>query len=156
MRIPEKIEGEPVTSIGRVSRSSVYGAFSGSGIMEIYIPNTMTIIGEGAFSNCTGLTSINLPENLTSIENKAFWGCTGLMNITIPNGVTKIGGWAFNSCTGLTSITIPESVTRIGDLAFENCESLTNVTYKGITYSYNNDIRIRDFSQEFYDAVNGK
>ena len=69
------------------------------------IPNSVTSIGENAFSNCTGLTSITIPNSVISIGNFAFNGCTGLTSVTIGNSVTTIGDYAFGYCTDLASIT---------------------------------------------------
>jgi len=91
--------------------------------------STFTIIGDGAFSGCTGLTSVTIPASVTIIGDGAFSGCTGLTSITIPNSVTSIGEWAFSDCTGLTSVTIPGSVTSIEESAFYLCGSLTSVTF---------------------------
>ncbi|MCR5137090.1 MAG: leucine-rich repeat protein [Oscillospiraceae bacterium] len=99
-----------------------------SDIKEAMIPESVTNIGESAFSGCSGLTSITLPESVTSIGTSAFSGCTGLTSITIPESVTSIGMNAFSGCTGLTSITLPESVTSIGTSAFRGCSSLTSIT----------------------------
>ena len=98
------------------------------GCKNSIIPNSVTTIGEGAFSGCTNLTSITIPNSVTNIGGGAFYGCTGLTSITIPNSVTRIGDYAFRSCTGLTSITIPNSVTSIGDYAFSGCSGLTSIT----------------------------
>jgi len=65
------------------------------------------LIGNGAFSYCTGLTNISIPEGVTSIGNHAFYNCTKLTSIRIPENVTSIGEEAFSVCTSLTSITIP-------------------------------------------------
>ena len=111
-----------VTSIGS-------GAFSGcTGLTSLDIPNSVTSIGSGAFSGCTGLTSVTIPNSVTSIGSGAFSGCTGLTSITIPNSVTSIGINAFSGCTGLTSTTIPNSVTSIGWGAFSGCSGLTSIT----------------------------
>jgi len=92
------------------------------------IPNSVTSIGNWAFSGCSGLTSITIPNNVTSIGNGAFSYCSGLTSITIPNSVTSIGNWAFSHCSGLTSVTIGNSVTSIGNCAFYNCSGLTSIT----------------------------
>ena len=91
------------------------------------IPNSVTTIGEGAFSDCKSLISINIPNSVTTIGEQAFWGCRSLVNINIPNSVTTIGRSAFKSCRSLTNINIPNSVTTIGDSAFWGCKSLVNI-----------------------------
>ena len=71
--------------------------------------------------------SYTIPESVTSIGDRAFSWCTSLRSITIPDGVTSIGRSAFSTCTSLTSITIPDSVTG-GTGDFSHCRSLTSVT----------------------------
>ena len=77
----------------------------------------------------TNLTSLTIPNSVTSIGDFAFSGCSKLKSINIPENVTSIGNYAFNNCDSLTSITIPNSVTSIGDGAFSWCESLTSVVW---------------------------
>jgi hypothetical protein len=48
----------------------------------VTIPNSVTSIGDEAFSYCTGLTSITIPNRVTSIGRDAFFGCTGLTSVT--------------------------------------------------------------------------
>ena len=111
-----------VTSIGE-------GAFSYcTGLTSVTIPDSVTSIGNSAFYGCSGLTSVTIGNSVTSIDNYAFDGCTGLTSVTIPDSVTSIGNYAFDGCTGLTSITIPDSVTSIGESAFSGCSSLENIT----------------------------
>ena len=108
--------------------SIVNKAFERSNIVSITIPNSVTSIGEYAFSDCSSLTSITIPNSVTSIGDDAFIDCSSLTSITIPNSVTSIGGGAFCRCSSLTSITIPNSVTSIGGGAFNSCSSLTSIT----------------------------
>ena len=82
--------------------------------MFVYLPKTYT----GHYS---------IPENITKIIGGAFSECSGLTSVTIPNSVTSIGGHAFFYCSGLTSVTIPNSVTSIGDWAFDCSDNLKNV-----------------------------
>ena len=91
------------------------------------IPDSVTSIGDSAFSWCSSLTSITIPDGVTSIGSFAFFRCSSLTSITIPDGVTSIGSAAFYFCHSLTSITIPNSVTSVGDEAFCDCYSLTSV-----------------------------
>ena len=91
------------------------------------IPNSVTTLGNYAFSGCTDLTSITIPNSVTTIGESAF-AFTGLVSITIPKSVTSIGGYAFMDCSSLTEITIPNSVTTIGFAAFFGCDNLTTAT----------------------------
>ena len=85
------------------------------------IPNSVTSIGDKAFSGCRSLQSVTIPNSVKSIGDGAFIGCESLQSITIPNSVTSIGDCAFSLCKSLQSITIPNSVTSIGDGAFCGC-----------------------------------
>ena len=97
------------------------------GCKNTIIPNSVTSIGGGAFSNCVDLTTIEIPNSITSIGTNAFYNCSGLTSIVIPNSVTSIELEAFSFCSGLTSIEIPNSVTFIGQSAFWDCTSLTSI-----------------------------
>ncbi|MDE6083648.1 MAG: leucine-rich repeat domain-containing protein [Muribaculaceae bacterium] len=97
-------------------------------IKECNIPNSVTVIGGLAFSNCINMKSITIPSNVKSIDTRAFEG-SELNSVTIPEGVESIGYGAFYVCRSLTSVIIPESVTEIGEYAFWECISLGSVTY---------------------------
>ena len=89
-------------------------------IKSVYIPETVTIIGEGAFENCVELERVHLPSKITMINSYTFSGCEKLSELTIPSGVTYIGMEAFKNCRAFKSIVIPASVTKIGKMAFMN------------------------------------
>mgnify|MGYP005902961317 CR=1 FL=1 len=81
---------------------------------------------------CPGaFAAYTIPNSVTSIGEYAFSHCTSLTSVTIPNSVTSIGEHAFSDCTSLTSVTISDSVTSIGEYAFYDCTSLTDVYYAG-------------------------
>ena len=67
VKVPDAVEGKPVTSIGH-----------------------------WAFQECRALTSITLPEGLTSIGNTAFANCNALTAIALPESLTSIGSEIFS------------------------------------------------------------
>ena len=103
-------------------------------VKKIEIGNSVTSIGNYAFSYCYSLTSVVIPNSVTSIAAKAFYRCYGLTSIAIPNSGTSIGNDVFFDCYGLTSIAIPNSVTFIDAMVLYNCYSLTSVAIpNGVT-----------------------
>ncbi|MDE6760056.1 MAG: leucine-rich repeat protein, partial [Lachnospiraceae bacterium] len=126
------------------------------------IPNSVTSISDGVFSDCSGLTNISIPNSVTSIGSGVFLGtkwldnkraenlfvivngilidgraCKG--NINIPDGVTSIGNSAFELCGDLTSVGIPNSVTNIAYAAFSHCSHLVNVSIPSSVTSIGDD-----------------
>ena len=102
-------------------------------VTDFTIPDSVTYIGNFAFSGYKSLTSVTIPDSVTTIGRGAFYDCS-LRSVTIPDSVTYIGDWAFYSCNGLTSVTIPDSVTDIGYEAFRDCSSMQNITIgSGVT-----------------------
>ena len=112
---------DSVTNIGDYAFSSCRS------LTDIVIPDSVTNIGDYAFWNCRSLTNIVIPNSVTSIGDNAFEYCFSLSNLIIPDGVTSIGDGAFVGCTSLSSVVIPDSVSCIGNNAFGGCESLTDI-----------------------------
>ncbi|MCW4083212.1 leucine-rich repeat protein [Segatella copri] len=102
-------------------------SFRNQKIESYIIPNSVTDIGNSAFSFCRSLTNIVIPNSVTDIGNSAFSFCRSLTNIVIPNSVVSIGDGAFSNCSSLSNIVIPDSVTAIGNFAFWGCSSLSNI-----------------------------
>ena len=120
-KIESYIIPDSVTSIGDY-------AFSGcSSLSNIVIPDCVTDIGKCAFSHCSSLSNIVIPDSVTSIGNDAFSDCSSLSSIVIPDSVTDIGNDAFSHCSYLSNIVIPNSVISIGDRAFWDCSFLSNI-----------------------------
>ena len=98
-----------------------------AGCNNSVIPETVTAIGDYAFSYCT-FDTFSVPVNVTAIGANAFRDCYNLKSLTIPEGIARIEDGTLYGCYSLTSFTIPESVTFIGTEAFYACSSLTNIT----------------------------
>ena len=158
LAIPETIEGNPVTAIGDVAfglpeenngqlvcvtipdsvTSIGGGAFSENyNLKSVIIGNGVKSIGGGAFSYCYGLKNVQIGNSVTTIGRSAFWYC-GLKSIIIPDSVKSIGIEAFGDC-GLESITIGNGVTSIGDATFKGCIRLTSITIGNSVTSIGND-----------------
>ena len=120
-KIESYIIPDSVTDIGDYAFSHC------SSLSNIVIPDSVTDIGDYAFSDCSSLTNIVIPNSVTDIGDYAFWECSSLTNIVIPDSVTDIGNSAFEYCSSLSNIVIPNSVTDIGDGAFAYCSFLSNI-----------------------------
>ncbi len=97
-----------------------------SNLREIEIPAAIERIGRGAFAG-SALESIVLPEGLAELEEDAFWMCGRLERIALPSTIKGIGARAFRGCMTLREIALPEGLVRIGDDAFCGCRSLESL-----------------------------
>ena len=127
------------------------------GQSEYSIPDSVTSIGERAFSGCSSLRSITIPDCVTSIGEGAFAGCnvqsvtidvvTGDVSYIVKKfGANKIAGYTgkYASADGLCIIkdgvlldflykgqseySIPDGVTTIEKEMFKDCNNLTTIT----------------------------
>lgn len=89
-----------------------------AGCGNTVIPESVTGIGDAAFSCCNGIEKVKIPKNVKSIGELAFVNCRNLVSVHIPDGVTTIGANAFAGYSDIKSISIPASVTSIGENAF--------------------------------------
>ena len=131
LKAPKKLDG--IYSIRKGTKIICEEAFRWSkfigcrSLTSLVIPNSVTNIGDYAFSGCRSLTDIVIPDSVTRIGDGAFRGCKSLTDIVIPNSVTSIGDNAFEYCFSLSNLVIPDGVTSIEDNAFKGCYSLSSV-----------------------------
>ena len=112
-----------VTSIGSY-------AFSKCNFSEIYLPSSLSSIGEGAFFVQRGSLRLTCPEGLASIGDNAFRG-SDIRSITFSDSLVSIGDGAFYLCDLLGgTITFPEGLVSIGDGAF-NFSSIRTAIFLG-------------------------
>lgn len=69
--IPQHINNNFVTEIGE-------GVFKGTGVKNVSIPESVTIIHAEAFNGCTSLNYISVPATLEMVEGSAFKNCDGI------------------------------------------------------------------------------
>lgn len=101
-------------------------AFWQSGITQIQIPNSVTMIGDAAFADAENLTDITLPLGLTAVSRYMLAG-TAVSSVVLPERVTSIGKGAFEDCSRLSTIYLPATLRVIGDGAFAYCTNLAEI-----------------------------
>ncbi len=121
------------------------------GLTSVTLPEGLTRIGFGAFSDCPNLASVGLPGTLTTLGDWAFYRAGALQQISVPAATTRIGACSFAFCTSLNKVElqsgpksiaqnafyycsslqeiyIPWTVDQIGEYAFAYCSNLTKIT----------------------------
>ena len=116
------------------------GAFYNSKLESISIPNSVTVIGMGAFQSCNNLTSILIPESVEDIGVGAFTACAKLTSIEVKEEnktYTSDAGILYSQDKTLLhtypagisgDFTVPSFVITIGNQAFSGNDLLTSVT----------------------------
>ena len=88
------------------------------------LPDSVTKISSGAFSNVEGLRTIIIPGTVKEIGIYAFANNQTLENVIMEDGVETIGGWAFQECKNLAEVELPDTITTIAAGAFYTCQKL--------------------------------
>ena len=110
--IPSKIDGQAVTIIAG-------GAFVGTSIESVVIPDSVKFVVARAFYGCDQLKTVDFGDGIIEIQEEAFRECTALESIILPKNLETIGEGAFYGCTSATEIYIPKTLTnwKNGDLS---------------------------------------
>lgn len=125
IRVP-KVKEIKKGAFSRNAKSGSAPVFS-----EIILPNTLTVLGEGAFLGCQGISKIVIPEGITKIEGYMFTYCAKLEEVVLPKSVTEIGEYAFSACTVLSKINL-DNVEIIGEYAFTSSPKLVSVNIENV------------------------
>ena len=122
------------TGIPEIKFISAYSFAENATMNTISIPDSITMIGEHAFEDCSGLTELKLLSgaNTSIVANlivsaAAFKNCSCLEQCAVPTGGTEIPDELFSGCSSLTSFKIPTNVKTIGNEAFLDCSSLKSL-----------------------------
>lgn len=111
--------------------------------ISLQIPNTVSVIKDGALSYASELTtiSVNSGNQYYKCVNNVLYSKDGKQlvcypaglngNITVPESVTEIRPYAFAGCESMEEISIGKNVTYIADNAFESTTLTTIYGYYG-------------------------
>lgn len=122
LNIPQKIEDINVEVVKK-------GAFmDDKSIEEVYIPESVRLVGAEAFKNCVSLRKVQLPARLETINQSCFEGCESLNDIKLPDGLARVCHNAFYNCTALTKVVIENSEVSIAKDAFDKTVAIVHYT----------------------------
>lgn len=105
-----------------INNGTTMTTISGSDIIEIVVPSTVTSIPASGITNCSNLTSLFIPNNVTSIGNFAFEGCTSL-NLTI-DGTCTLGSNVFRDVQKLVLLNRSDFTPAV--YVFDNIRNVNN------------------------------
>lgn len=101
-------------------------------LQMVYLPDTVTSIGESAFRDDVSLRCVRMPRRLNvSLGKQVFYGCSRLTRIHLPEGIETIGTNCFNGCAALSLVTFPKSLNRLQSGAFYGCTALSTLVFTG-------------------------
>ncbi len=115
--IPSKLGNVTITGI---ASTTMYGVFYNKNISYVEFANSMTFIGDNAFSN-NKITKLTVPNNIKHIGNNAFAN-SKIQELVLSNGLIYIGSNAFYY-NNLENVTLPNSITVISSGAFASNKS---------------------------------
>lgn len=115
--IPESVGGYKMNHIYRDS-------FQSLSIEKLVIPESVTSVASGAFSECYYLKDVQFGSHL-DIASNAFYNCPF---ISFESGICYIGNTLFKATDSVNkNLVIPSNVTSISDRAFENNRTIESV-----------------------------
>ncbi|GMI16035.1 hypothetical protein TrVE_jg980 [Triparma verrucosa] len=111
-----------------ITKVGCYACFWAVNLVDVDIPEGITIIGEWCFYSCSDLKDIKFPKSLTSISNYSFRQCSSLEKVELLHtSVRYLGEQAFGDCTSLREIKVPDSLQKCNDFnggVFMGCSKL--------------------------------
>jgi len=93
-------------------------------IKAVHLPNSVELIGEHCFDNCSNLEAVTCDaENsrLQHIGSHGFYWCGNLREVTFPKALTTIGDWAFCGTRTPQLDLRGTKVVYMGPCAFMHC-----------------------------------
>lgn len=101
------------TTIGR-------WAFASSGLEEVVLPNTITEVGDNAFSFAPNLRKVTLSSGMTQLNRGLFEKSPVLEEVIIPEGITTIKYLAFQYNPLLNNLVLPSTIETLGSWCCSN------------------------------------
>lgn len=105
-------------------------SFSHCGFESITIPNSVTNIEFGAFTNCNNLIECVIPNSVKKIGDYSFHNCINLNKLILSNRLRTLNSYIIGNCHKINELIIPKSVIKIERTAIFNCKNLKYIHIK--------------------------
>ena len=142
VRIPESINGKPVTAIAN-------GAFAGDAdVKALYIPDSVQVIGTNILADSPDIAALRTPFMGASREDEQYLGyffgaeshidnplkvAPALKYLELGGDLAEVSAYSLFECNDLELILLPESVKTIGNYALYGCTSLLAINVDSLT-----------------------
>ena len=129
LHIPEKLEGNAVTAIGREAFKDCIAlqtldipetvmvlddlAFANTALTEIDLPAQVKTLGGSILKDTPNVKEITFPAGLESVSSGVLAG-SSVETVTLEDGMTKAPDYLCSYAEHLKTINIPDSVTSLG------------------------------------------
>ncbi len=133
VKVPETIDGFPVTAIGD-------GAFSGNAVLQVLIlPSGVRELGSGILNGCTSLVALETPLLGHDAQSEQYLGYlfgsssfsdnardvpSSLQYLRLIGDGESLGAYALYDCNDLIGVELPDQMKTIEKFALYNCASL--------------------------------
>ncbi|MDE5796227.1 MAG: leucine-rich repeat domain-containing protein, partial [Muribaculaceae bacterium] len=92
--------------------------FMGTPFVEVKLPATLTVLGEGALA-ASALETLTLPASLTHIGEYAMYGCTALRSVDMSaSHISELPTAIFKGCGVLSEVSLPSGLHSLGSEVF--------------------------------------
>ena len=132
-----------ITPTWHIDGAGVLTGVDLNGVTEIVIPDDVSSIGAGVFSNCCELTSVAIPSSVTSIGNNAFYGCSNILEVNIQDlkswfNIAFYNAWANPIAYGnavlksngvvVEDVVVPSETTEVQSFVFYGYKHIRSVS----------------------------
>lgn len=129
-------------------------AFLNTTIISVEIPDSVTAIGDNAFSGCEDLKEVIVPASVEKVGENVFYGCISLDRVVWESDAGIPSG-AFRDCIGLTELELSKQLPSIAEEAFKGCEALTSFAVPAATKEIAEDAFDGCINMEAIDVEDG-
>lgn len=97
-------------------------------LAEVHMPDTVTMLGMSAFTNCKSLRKVVFSDNIKEIPDSSayqnggvFQSCKALHEVVLPSKLQYLGSFAF-CYSGVGKVVFNDKLKQIGEYAFWDCQ----------------------------------